>query len=164
MTTKMTLSEHKIEGGFIINAANNSTLAPPVEQSVRLNQRLDRTRQTYGYRAALFKETFSDELWQAMEHRGLNQAQFAAKADVPKQFLTKVFKGGNCTIDTIVKLAHALDYKADIHLTPNDFGCGWIHCIPQSPDRIDAYIGYSGHSYSDVIDSEKEMKSCNCLP
>jgi len=92
---------------------------PTVERSVKLEESLNRTRQTLPYQVAYLKETFSDELWRAMENRHLNQAQFAERADVSKQFLTKVFRGGNCTMETIVKLAFALDYRAHIHLTPN---------------------------------------------
>lgn len=137
----------------------------PVERSLKLEAKLEAARSTLAYHRAYFKETFSDELWQAMEHRGLNQAEFAQKANVRKQFLTKVFRGGNCTMDTIVNLAYALNYRAHVHLTPNDIGCAWIHRIPQSiPRRIEEnLLLWSGHKYNQVVHIEKEVE-CATLP
>jgi hypothetical protein len=128
------LKERKKEESCIMikDTGNNLsvTVIPSVERSLKLDKKLESARLTLGYQASYFRETFSDELWQAMDHRGLNQADFAEKASVPKQFLTKVFRGGNCTMDTIVKLAFALNYRAHIHLTPNDVACEWIHWSP----------------------------------
>ncbi|HEY3857679.1 MAG TPA: helix-turn-helix transcriptional regulator [Verrucomicrobiae bacterium] len=145
--------------------SNSLAANVPVERSVALQRRLADTRLTLGYQTAYFKETFSDELWQAMEHRGLTQADFAEKASVPKQFLTKVFRGGNCTCDTIVKLAYALNYKAHIHLTPNDVGCEWIHRIQDCTAfnrPLESYNFYWGH-YTGVVDLEKQVKHATVL-
>jgi hypothetical protein len=106
-----------------------NNLAPTIliKDNSALQNRLANSRKTLGYKTAYFKETFSDELWQAMENRGLSQSGFADRAQVRKQFLTKIFRGGNCTCDTIVKLADALDYTAQIHLAPNEVKCSWFH-------------------------------------
>lgn len=146
-----------------MNTSSSLEPFPPIEQSPALQRRLEATRKSLGYQTAYFRETFSDELWQAMEHRGLTQAEFAEKANVPKQFLTKVFKGGNCTSDTIVKLAHALNYKAHVHLTPNDIECEWIHCVPQNvfkyQSQLQSYVHYwVGAEYKEVTNVEKEVK------
>jgi hypothetical protein len=94
-----------------------------------------------------------------MENRHLNQAQFAERADVSKQFLTKVFRGGNCTMETIVKLAFALNYRVHIHLTPNHLGCEWIHQIPWNiPRASDIYSGlFSGAKYRNISQVEKDL-------
>jgi len=161
MTTKTTLSEPKSADSSIMIA--NLGLAPlTVEQSAKLEEKLNKTRQTLAYQTAYFKETFSDELWQAMEHRKLNQAQFAERADVSKQFLTKVFKGGNCTMETVVKLASALNFQAHIHLTPNEVGCKWIHAIPWSTSRDFPAGLLSGAKYRNI--DQKEINLCSCQP
>jgi hypothetical protein len=160
MTTKKTLSAPKREGSFITTSNLGLAPLPAVERSAKLDEKLNKARQTLPYQAAYFKETFSDELWLAMEHRNLNQAQFAEKADVSKQFLTKVFRGGNCTMETIVKLAFALNYRAHIHLTPNDVACEWIHQIPWTiPKGFDIYSGlFSSAKYHNVNQIKKEME------
>jgi DNA-binding phage protein len=130
-----------------------------IVHSPRLDARLHKARQSLPYQSAFLKESFSDELWQAMEQRGLNQAQFAEKADVSKQFLTKVFRGGNCTMETIAKLVFALNFRAHIHLTPNEVGCEWIHQVPWTiPQSFNAYTDFFiGTKYHSVNRIEKEM-------
>ena len=107
----------------------------PILKSSSLEKRLERIRKRLPYQTEYVKETFSDELWQAMEHRNLAQVAFAKQAKVPKQFLTRVFRGGNCTIETMVRLAFALNYKVNIHLTPNEVGCWWMHWLPEPTPR-----------------------------
>jgi len=159
MTTKKTLNAPRSAESYITTANLGLEPLPAVERSVKLDGKLNKTRQTLPYQTAYFKETFSDELWQAMESRALNQSQFAERADVSKQFLTKVFKGGNCTMETIVKLAFALNFRAHIHLTPNNVGCEWIHQIPWTiPRGHDIYAGlFSGAKYHNVQQIKKEM-------
>jgi len=99
----------------------------PVVTSLPLQKQLEAARRTIAYRAEYAKESFSDELWQAMEHRGLNQVQLAAKAGVTKQFLTRVFRGSNCTLETMVKLSEALGYHLNIHLTADEYESSCVH-------------------------------------
>jgi DNA-binding phage protein len=153
------LNAPKSEESFITRAGLNLDFLPVVEHNA-LEEKLKKTRQKLPYHQAYFKETFSDELWQAMEYRSLNQSQFAEHADVTKQFLTKVFRGGNCTSDTIVKLAFALNFTAHIHLTPNDVGCEWIHQVPWNLHRpFGIYEGFLARgAYSNVTQTEKEVE------
>jgi transcriptional regulator with XRE-family HTH domain len=97
--------------------------------------KLAKARASLGYQTEEAKGKFADELWEAMEHRGLSQVDFAAQAGVTKQFLTKIFKGGNCTIETMVKLAFALKYKFHVHLSPVEVDCDWIHEITAGNTR-----------------------------
>ncbi|MCA1659491.1 MAG: helix-turn-helix domain-containing protein [Verrucomicrobiaceae bacterium] len=77
---------------------------------------------------------FGDELWQAMEGRGMNQAELARKAAVSRQFLTKVFRGdNNFTIETMVKLAHAVGHRLYQHLAPAEVDCEWQHFWKAEP-------------------------------
>jgi transcriptional regulator with XRE-family HTH domain len=126
-----------------------------VNTDLVLQEKLESARKSLSYHIEQFEGTYADDLWQAMEHRGLNQVQFAAQAGVSKQFLTKVFRGGNWTSETMVKLAFALNYKISVHLTPNEVGCAWIHCIdeasPRPPERFIDLWTESGYQPSVVI-------------
>ena len=139
---------------------NETFTLVPIQRSSALEKRLEKLRSKLPYQIEYAKETFSDELWQAMEHRNLTQVRFAKKAGIPKQFLTKVFRGGNCTIETMVRLAFALNYKLHIHVTPSELGCGWIHAIPQSaprpPERFSNLWMESG--YQPIANLKKEVK------
>jgi transcriptional regulator with XRE-family HTH domain len=127
-------------------------------RSVELKKMLDDERKTLPYQIAEAQECYSDELYQAMESRNLSQVEFANKAQVSKQFITKVFHGGNCTIETIVKLAFALDYKLNIHLTPNEVGCAWLHHIdgiaPRPIKQISNVWAESGYKPMLVVEEE----------
>jgi Helix-turn-helix len=140
-----------------------------IVKSAELENSLERARKSLQYHVAYAQETYSDELWQAMEHRDLNQVEFAKKAGVPKQFLTKIFHGGNCTIETMVKLAFAINYKVNIHLTPNEVGCSWMHCInfisidtvPRPPERFFRLWTESGYQTVAVF---AESSKCETFP
>jgi transcriptional regulator with XRE-family HTH domain len=126
------LRKPKSGGPYIMNT--NEMLEIPVERNLSLEGKLDRSRKTLPYQIEYVRGNYADELWQAMEHRNLNQVKFANRAGVSKQFLTKVFRGENCTIGTMVKLAFALNYKLNVHLTPNEVGCIWMHYMDNWPE------------------------------
>lgn len=131
-----------------------------VAGSQALQHQLAETRRSLGYHSAITRETASDELWNAMESRRLTQSDLAAKAGVKKQFLTKVFRGGNCTIDTIVRLAHALDYRVHVHLTPNNITCEWVNVIDaaDSLPKPGEYFKDFGTEYHRIPDREEEIQ------
>lgn len=141
---------------------NGSCLEIPVEKNSALADRLERIRKGLPYQIEQAQGFYADELWQAMEHRGLSQVEFAEKAGVPKQFLTRVFRGGNCTVETMVKLAFALDYKVSIHLAPNEVGCAWIHCIdefaPRPADRYWDLWNQPGYKTAEIAPEKFELE------
>ena len=140
MITDLKSNERKLGGGYTMNT-NKAFMEIPVERNLIFYRKLEEARKSLPYQVSYAQGAYADELWQAMEHRGFNQVEFAGRAGVNKQFLTKVFRGGNCTIETMVKLAFAVNYKVSIHLTPNEVGCAWMHCITEeSPRPADRYI------------------------
>jgi transcriptional regulator with XRE-family HTH domain len=162
MITEMKSKEHTLDGGYIMNTNNQTLMEMPVERNLVLDGKLDRARKSLPYQVEYLKGIHADELWQAMEHRALNQVEFAERAGVTKQFLTKVFRGGNCTIETIVKLAFALNYKVSIHLTPREVGCAWMHCIteasPRPPERFINLWTESGYQPMVIVSKEPERE------
>jgi hypothetical protein len=126
---------------------------------------LERARKSLPYQIEYFQGNYADELWQAMEHRGFNQVEFAARAGVSKQFLTKVFRGENCTGATMVKLAFALNYKVNAHLTPNEVGCVWMHYMdympensPRPPEQFINLLTESGYKPMQEIELESDCE------
>ncbi len=133
----------------------------PIATNSPLQKQLEAARQTLAYRIEYAKESFSDELWQAMDHRGLNQVQLAAKAEVTKQFLTRVFRGANCTLETMVKLSEALGYHLNVHLTPAEYECGWIHYMSEEPFKQEQPYAklWAAKDYCEVPTQNAELKN-----
>ncbi len=153
------LTKHKLGEAYIMNI--NRALEIPVEKNSALEGKLERARKSLPYQIEYFQGNFADELWQAMEHRGFNQVEFADRARVSKQFLTKVFRGENCTGGTMVKLAFALNYKVNVHLTPNEVGCVWMHFIdnwpemsPRPPEQFINLLTEPGYKPMEVIEPD----------
>ena len=166
MTINLKLNERR-SGEASITKLQGSDLVCNVLDAVEQNrgaalkELIGSERKTLPYHIAAAQECYSDELWQAMENRNLSQVEFAKRAHVPKQFLTKVFRGGNCTIETLVRLAFALDYKLNIHLTPNEVGCAWLHRIDEAvPRQIKQHINvWAETTYTPTVVMAEEYHS-----
>jgi transcriptional regulator with XRE-family HTH domain len=163
MTTGLKLNERKSDEVSIMIGQGSHIVYQILDivdknRSSALKKTLDAERKALPYQIAEAQECYSDELYQAMESRNLSQVEFANKAQVSKQFITKVFHGGNCTIETLVKLAFALDYKLNIHLTPNEVGCAWLHhidgVVPRQTKQVSNLWAESGYKSTLVINEE----------
>ena len=160
-TTETKLNELKRESSYTMNT-NEALMEIQVQKNSVLEAKLDKVRKSLPYQIEYAKGIYADDLWQAMEHRGLNQVEFAEKAAVAKQFLTKVFRGGNCTIETMGKLAFALNYRVNTHLTPCEVGCAWLHRIseaaPRPPERFMNLWTESGYQPSVIFPKKPECE------
>jgi transcriptional regulator with XRE-family HTH domain len=68
------------------------------------------------------------QVYQRMKALGLNQTQLAEKLHVSKSYISQILKGKhNLTLESLVKVAEALEMKAEITLKP-------------IPDKIDNAI------------------------
>jgi len=152
MTTDQKLIEHKSGGGGIMPLP---AVPQPlqIENNLGRHRKLEKFRKTRPYHIEYAKSGFSDALWQAMEQRNVSQSKFAKRADVSKQYLTKIFRGENCTIETMVRLAFALKYKVDIRLIPFESDHAFTACFPtQFPDFRNTYVNLFGDTgYSDIF-------------
>ena len=165
MTTNPKLNEPRSGGAFTTTGRGSADMVDralddwELHSSSALQENLEKEQLTLPFQIALAQEFYSDELWQAMEHRNLSQVEFAKKAEVSKQFLTKVFHGGNCTIETMVRLAYALDHKVNIHLTPNEVGCAWLHRMDAIPSRHPKHFSnpWAESGYKPIVVIEKEF-------
>lgn len=164
MTTDLRSTALNKDVVYIMNTSG-SWVPTATPKSSAFEKRLEKLRKRLPYQVECLKEGFSDDLWQAMEHRGLTQAQFARRAKMPRQYLTKVFRGGNCTIETMARLAFALKYRVHIHLAPDEAGCAWIHAIPQSAPRPREQFSklWSELNYTPISKDKKEL-TCETVP
>ena len=71
---------------------------------------LEKARQRDAYRVAKAIQDFTEDLFRLMEGRDVTKAELARRIGKSPAYVTKVFRGNsNFTIDSMVKLAHALD-------------------------------------------------------
>ncbi|MDD5268733.1 MAG: helix-turn-helix transcriptional regulator [Methylococcales bacterium] len=82
-------------------------------------------RNSYWFETA--KLDFSIELNRMFKRSGMSQVEFASKIDSSPAYVTKVFRGDtNFTIETMVKLASAVDGDLHIQITPKNIKTKWF--------------------------------------
>jgi antitoxin component HigA of HigAB toxin-antitoxin module len=93
--------------------AMNSTLTA-------LKAKADAARQSHAYRAEGASIRFTEDLVEAMESSGLTRSALAEKIGTSSaSYITKILKGEtNFTLDSMVKIAHALNCELSIGLAP----------------------------------------------
>jgi transcriptional regulator with XRE-family HTH domain len=112
----------------------------PIKDDPRLQKKLAAARETLAYQLEHAIGTFGDELWEAMQNRGIPQAELARRARVSRQFLTKVFRGdNNFTLETMVKLANVVGCRLYLHLAPADLHCEWQHFFKEKLQPVSAH-------------------------
>ncbi len=83
-------------------------------------------RNSYWFETA--KLEFSVELNRMFKRSGITQAELAHKIDSSPAYVTKVFRGDtNFTIETMVKLASAVDGELHILITPKNITAKWFN-------------------------------------
>lgn len=85
----------------------NSRKQTVAEQFEELHNRL-KTRDSYHVNAAKFE--LSEQIFQAMEDKGVSGAELARRLGVSRAYVNKVLQGSaNLTIESLVKIGRALD-------------------------------------------------------
>lgn len=75
-------------------------------------------RNSVEYAAAVAKYTFTAEVAQAMTRKAISRAELARRLSVKPPYITKLLRGDvNVTVDTAVRIAHALGMRWSQHLT-----------------------------------------------
>lgn len=76
------------------------------------------------------KLNFSIELNRLFKQRKISQQQLATRINTSSPYLTKVFRGDvNFTIETMVKLALAVDGELQIHIVPRQSKTQWFDVL-----------------------------------
>lgn len=95
---------------------------------------LEKAKQRDAYWVGKSIQDFTEDLWRLMEDRGINKAELARRIGKTPAYVTKVFRGNsNFTIESMVKLAHALDGQLCIHVGRKDSQVRWFDVISRPP-------------------------------
>jgi len=82
---------------------------------------LEEAKQRDSYWVANAIYTFTEELHKLAENKGLSRKDLAGLMGVSPAYITKIFRGNvNFTIDTMVRLAHCVGTRLQLHLIPEE--------------------------------------------
>ena len=84
-----------------------------------LKAKAEAARETHAYRAEGASIRFTEDLVATMKSSGLTRSALADKIGTSPAYITKILKGEtNFTLDSMVKIANALNCELAIGLTP----------------------------------------------
>jgi transcriptional regulator with XRE-family HTH domain len=87
-------------------------------------------RQRDSYWAARAVLDFTEDLVRLMAQRNVSNAVLARKIGTSPAYVTKVLRGDtNFTVDTMVRLARALDGQLCVHVGRKEDGVRWIDVV-----------------------------------
>jgi transcriptional regulator with XRE-family HTH domain len=86
---------------------------------------------------------FTEEVTRKMEEEGLTRAKLSEKIGVNPAYITKILRGNtNFTLETMVKVARALNSRVRIHLQREDCQSEWMEFLKAEPLASDPKIIY----------------------
>lgn len=127
-----------------------------VERDFEKMAREAREQEEYWVAAAIYD--FTEQLHGAMQSREKNKADLAKAIGKSAPYITKILKGGNFTIETMVKLSRALGYSLEVQLV-DAISEGKLEVAPNILDfRIPGEKVFSGGTdYSREIERSPAM-------
>jgi len=97
-------------------------------------------RRSHLFKVETAKMEFTEELVRLMDERGFSKSDLARAIDVHPAYITKILRGtSNFTLDTMVKIATALDCEFRSHLQPNGRTTQWFDVLHETADCSIAY-------------------------
>jgi transcriptional regulator with XRE-family HTH domain len=97
-------------------------------------------RETHTFKVETAKMEFTEDLVRLMNERGFSNSDLARAIGVNPAYITKILRGtSNFTLDTMVKIATALDCEYRSHLQPIGRRTQWFDVLLESPDVTVAY-------------------------
>jgi transcriptional regulator with XRE-family HTH domain len=89
-----------------------------------------------GYWVELGKLEFTEEMLARMKERGVSKSQLAFRLQAKPAFVTRLVSGhNNFTLETMVRVARALDCEFRSHLQPAGTKACWIDVLKNEPQR-----------------------------
>lgn len=101
------------------------------------------------YWVECLKLAFSEDVGRLMEKRGMNQSDLARRLDTSRAYVTRLFRGNfNPTVETLVKVAMALDARVALHLHPHMSDTAWLDVPrPESTTTSDVRAWADRHAF-----------------
>jgi transcriptional regulator with XRE-family HTH domain len=86
------------------------------------------------YWVEYLKLVFSEDVGRLMDEREVSQAELARELGVSRAYITRLFRGTfNPTVETLVKVALALDARVSLHLHPRQTEACWLEVPVAAP-------------------------------
>lgn len=117
-------------------------------------QLLADAKQRDSYWVEKAKLDFSVALNRLFEKSGMSQKALAEKLGTSPAYITKVFRGDvNFTIETMAKLARAVDGQLHIHISPKQLKSHWFDVLQtqEQPEQIGNEWKIAGKKTNDRI-------------
>jgi transcriptional regulator with XRE-family HTH domain len=98
---------------------------------------LAKAKERDSYWTARAVHEFTEDLYRLMEQRGVNKAELARRLDSSPAYVTKVLRGNtNFTIESMVRLARALEGRLCLHVGRSEGQTRWFDVIGKATRRI----------------------------
>jgi transcriptional regulator with XRE-family HTH domain len=99
----------------------------PDDKQNRLARMFAKARQTHAYKAQGASLEFTEDMAQLMRDQEVCNSQLAQRIGASPAYVTKILRGGtNFTLDTMVKIASALDAEFRCHLQGRGMRSVWV--------------------------------------
>ncbi len=97
---------------------------------------LARARERDSYWTGRAVHEFTEDIFTLMEQRGVTRAELARRMGSSPAYVTKMLRGNtNFTIESMVRIARALDGKLSLHVGRNEDQTRWFDVVKNNPVR-----------------------------
>ena len=105
------------------------------------------------YWVEYIKLAFSEDVGRLMDGQDVNQAELARRLDTSRAYVTRLFHGTfNPTVETLVKVALALDARVAVHLHPRHTDACWLD-VPVATVTPEAELWADRRALVDMSDN-----------
>lgn len=102
-------------------------MSTPTENQNRLQALMAEARQTHAYKAQGASLEFTEDMVRLMQDLKMTNSELALRISASPAYVTKILRGGtNFTLDTMVKIATALDAEFRCHLQRRGLESTWV--------------------------------------
>jgi transcriptional regulator with XRE-family HTH domain len=109
----------------------------PEQIQSELQAMMAAARQTQAYKLERAKMEFTEDMVKLLEQRRLTQSDLAHRIDSSPAYVTKILRGStNFTLDTMVKIATALEAEFRCHLQPCGTQTVWVDYPTAQPRQL----------------------------
>lgn len=102
----------------------------PEQIQADLQSMLSKAHESHSFKLETAKMEFTEGVVALMDRHGISQSELAKRIDVSPAYITKILRGTtNFTLDTMVKIATALEAEYCSHLQPAGHRTQWFDLI-----------------------------------